>query len=95
MKLSDKRKKFLKTIGMSLLISACLNGAFAVMDLKPSVDEFNKVKASAVHFVLGGGGLWSLARTFQAGGVGPLAVYGGGVIGYYLLNQAYPTWFPL
>ena len=95
MKLSDKRKNYLKTIGMSLLISACLDGAFAVFDLKSTVEEYDKHESGIARIVLGGGGVWSLARTFQSGGLAPLGIYGGGVLGYYLIHKARPDWFPL
>ena len=63
--------------------------------MKPTVEEYDKHESGIARLILGGGGVWSLARTFHAGGFAPLGIYGGAAIGYYLIHKARPEWFPL
>lgn len=90
-----KRLSKLKRIGLVFLIGAGMNVAFATLDMKPTVEEYDKHESGIARLILGGGGVWSLARTFHAGGFAPLGIYGGAAIGYYLIHKARPEWFPL
>ena len=84
-----------KKIGLGFLVGAGLNLALADIDMKPTVEEYDKHESGIARLILGGGGVWSLARTFHAGGFAPLGIYGGAAIGYYLIHKARPEWFPL
>jgi hypothetical protein len=84
-----------KKIGLGFLVGTGLNLALADIDMKPTVEEYDKHESGIARLILGGGGVWSLARTFHAGGFAPLGIYGGAAIGYYLIHKARPEWFPL
>jgi hypothetical protein len=90
-----KRFSKLKRIGLGFLVGTGLNLALADIDMKPTVEEYDKHESGIARLILGGGGVWSLARTFHAGGFAPLGIYGGAAIGYYLIHKARPEWFPL
>lgn len=90
-----KRLNKFKKMTLGFLVGAGIHAAFATLDMKPTVEEYDKHESGIARLILGGGGVWSLARTFHAGGFAPLGVYGGAAIGYYLIHKARPEWFPL
>jgi len=90
-----KRLSKFKKIGLGFLVGMGINLALADIDMKPTVEEYDKHESGIARLILGGGGVWSLARTFHAGGFAPLGIYGGAAIGYYLIHKARPEWFPL
>lgn len=92
---TPKRLSRFKKIGLGFLVGMGLNLALADIDMKPTVEEYDKHESGIARLILGGGGVWSLARTFHAGGFAPLGIYGGAAIGYYLIHKARPEWFPL
>jgi len=95
MKQTMKRLSKFKKMGLGFLVGMGLNLALADIDMKPTVEEYDKHESGIARLILGGGGVWSLARTFHAGGFAPLGIYGGAAIGYYLIHKARPEWFPL
>eukprot|EP01037_Dinobryon_pediforme_P013636 gene13636-13751_t len=69
-----KRLNKFKKIGLGFLVGMGINLALADIDMKPTVEEYDKHESGIARLILGGGGVWSLARTFHAGGFAPLGL---------------------
>jgi len=60
-------RELFKKIGFGFLLGASINAGFAALDMRPSVEEWDGHESGIARLILGGGGVLSLARTFQVG----------------------------